>query len=156
MNQWTKHPVSLWDRFHQKIEPVTESGCWIWTGQANRYGAISIDGIMRRAHRVAWELYRGPILDGLEVCHSCDVGLCVNPSHLFLGTHKDNCDDRDRKGRNVNPAGSAHGRSKLTENDIEWIRLWGEYPHDQIAVFFGVTQQTISSIVRRETWKHVE
>lgn len=80
---------------------VTESGCWewqryrLWTG----YGRMTVDGRMTNAHRVAYELYVGPIPAGLLLCHKCDNPPCCNPEHLFPGTHQDNMDDARSKGR---------------------------------------------------------
>lgn len=84
--------------------------CWLWTSAqkgrpAFRYGAFSVTRGLSRgqaprsAHRIAWELTRGPIPHGLSVLHRCDVTLCVNPGHLFLGTQLDNMQDAARKGR---------------------------------------------------------
>ena len=98
----------LLERFEAKVQKG--EGCWTWLGarMANGYGAIGDvykGGKYRisRAHRVAYELYRGRIPAKKLVCHSCDNPLCVNPDHLFIGTHSDNLLDAYRKGRKVSP-----------------------------------------------------
>src|ERR1039458_1684911 len=94
---------TLWNRFHSKFQPVTESGCWIWMGAiaGGNYGSMRVTSTTTEsAHRVAWKLYKGPIPDGIFVCHTCDVMACVNPSHLWLGTHTQNMRDSMAKGRN--------------------------------------------------------
>lgn len=77
-------------------------GCWLWQGSISRlgYGEMRLDRNTKgKAHRVAWELENGPIPEGMEVCHSCDVRACVRVDHLFLGTHLDNMRDASAKGR---------------------------------------------------------
>jgi hypothetical protein len=80
---------------------VTKTGCWewqryrLWTG----YGRMTVDGRMTNAHRVAYELFIGPIPPGLIVCHRCDNPPCCNPEHLFTGTWQDNTNDAMAKGR---------------------------------------------------------
>lgn len=77
-------------------------GCWFWQGSTNGYGygQLCWQGKVRKAYRVAWELAWGmPPPAGLCVCHTCDVNLCVNPGHLWLGTHRQNMEDMQRKGR---------------------------------------------------------
>ena len=92
-------------RFNEKWEPVTESGCWIWTGARNPrgYGKMCIGPRASvkyiDAHRLSYMLHIGEIPDGHVVMHTCDNPSCVNPAHLKLGTQKDNLADRDAKGR---------------------------------------------------------
>jgi len=78
------------------------SDCIIWQGALwaqGRYGMDVINGCSMGAHRAAWIRKFGEIPKGLLVCHKCDNGLCVNPDHLFLGTHQDNMEDGKSKGR---------------------------------------------------------
>jgi len=91
-------PQSFW------AEVEKTDGCWLWRAalSTNGYGQTSRDGVQIRAHRLAWELERGPIPVGLLVLHRCDVPTCVNPDHLFLGTNKDNSRDMAAKGRDGN------------------------------------------------------
>lgn len=88
------------ERFFSKVEK-TET-CWNWTackrGKAG-YGAINVNGKVKDAHRLSYELHKGEIPEGLMVLHTCDNRLCVNPEHLFLGTAKDNWHDGFNKGR---------------------------------------------------------
>ena len=85
-------------RFWAKVNK--SGGCWIWTAQnVNGYGRIRINKKLILAHRFVWEMVNGLIPKDLDVLHSCDNPSCVNPKHLWVGTHQDNMDDRDKKGR---------------------------------------------------------
>jgi hypothetical protein len=155
---------SIVTRFWKRVNidgPVhPEHGqCWEWTGIiVARYGQISLGhpstpGSKRwKSHRFSWELHHGPIPDGLRVCHRCDNTLCVNPSHLFLGTQKQNVHDAIRKGRR-----NAFGRQKLHPDDIPVIRAQvarGIRQRD-IAQAFGIAPNTVSQIASGKTWGHV-
>jgi hypothetical protein len=102
-----------------------ENGCIVWTrGKFNfGHGAIKVDGRLRKAHRVSWEIANGrPVPVGLSICHHCDNPACVNVYHLFLGTLADNNRDRDTKGRTAHQCGEAHGMCKLSDADVSAIR----------------------------------
>jgi hypothetical protein len=89
-------------RFEAFYIPVTESGCWLWIGGVSSWAErpyIRIAGKKVGAARAAWMKYKGNIPAGLFVLHRCDVGCCVNPNHLFLGTQLDNMRDSSNKGR---------------------------------------------------------
>jgi hypothetical protein len=97
-------PPGTIDRFWEKVLKTTD--CWIWTGARNRkgYGRFSVRVGERiknyRAHRFAWEMAHGEAPPtNRELCHTCDVRECVKPSHLFIGTHGENMEDAQRKGR---------------------------------------------------------
>lgn len=91
-------------RFWSKVDippvPRHENLCWEWRGStAKGYGQIKVAGAVLRSHRIAYEMFYGPLPDGVEVRHSCDNPLCVNPGHLATGTHQDNMDDKRERGR---------------------------------------------------------
>lgn len=158
--------VPFTERFERSYIPEPNSGCWLWYGRprgSNDYGSINRDGKPIAAHRASWELVNGAVPNGLFVLHECDNSSCVNPEHLFLGTHQDNSDDKVFKGRHSrgaahsaakkNPArGVANGNSKLTESDVLAIRALN-ISQRKIAAMYGVTQSLISNIKRREIWK---
>lgn len=92
----------LEERLDNSTIPVTESGCWLWDGYCmpNGYGVVRDDERTKiLAHRASYAVHNGPIPKGMNVCHSCDVPSCVNPSHLWVGTQADNLDDMTKKGR---------------------------------------------------------
>ena len=106
------------------------------------YGRRRYKGRMTLAHRVAWMESRGDIPDGLCVLHKCDNPPCINPDHLFLGTHNDNMYDMARKER--------HGNCKLTREQVAEIRkryAEGGINQYQLADMYGVHQSKISDIV---------
>lgn len=150
---WPQGPAE--DRFWSKVEKTDT--CWEWTAATmHGYGVFGVgDNRYQRAHRFSWEMHFGPIENGLWVLHKCDNPLCVRPDHLFLGTHQDNMNDAQRKGRNAH--GERAGGARLTEGDIRRIRQLAEngMSHTAIAHEFGVHQPHISKILRGEIWKHV-
>lgn len=163
----------FWERVHKT------ASCWLWMGE------VGIDGYGRfrpwRAHRVAWQLTRGPIPPGMFVCHACDAGcppgeiayrLCVNPGHLFLGTHNENMADMVAKGRSNAgdrhgmrtqphraPRGERQGRHKLTEAQVRTIfarAIAGKESLRHIAAEYGVAPTLISKIKLGQKWAHLE
>lgn len=149
-----KRPVE--ERIREKfvVDPVT--GCWVWKGaKLNGYGRIWADGKNVLAHRLCYELHTGSkVPEGLCVCHHCDNSLCVNPDHLFLGTHQNNMDDRNRKGRQARQKGENNGRAKLSEELA--LQILSD-PRNQglIAREYGVSRQLVSRIKRQERWSHL-
>ncbi len=91
--------VAVYLRSFSTVDAKT--GCWLWQRGLDRYGyaRLTVAYKYRRAHRLAWLLFVGPIPKGLYVLHTCDVRHCINPQHLFLGTNLDNIRDMERKGR---------------------------------------------------------
>ena len=89
------------ERRLQNYIPEPNSGCWLWAGRlcGGGYGSLKVDGRRCQAHRASWEFHIGPIPAGLLACHKCDNPPCINPSHIFLGTHRDNLRDMVAKGR---------------------------------------------------------
>lgn len=146
------------EKFLAKVCPDRASGCWLWQGlvRADGYGYLFFAGAQRRAHRVAWMLFRGEIGSGLAVCHKCDVRACVNPEHLFLGTPDDNAQDMVAKGRTLR--GEEHISAKLTAEQVSRIKtmLAEDRMHvSEIARQFGVAYTTIQAIKTGKTWRHV-
>jgi hypothetical protein len=145
-------------RFWAKVEVKNSDDCWLWTGcKVSGYGCFRANGKASRASRVSWEIANGLIPPGMVVCHRCDNPACVNPAHLFLGSHADNVADKMRKGRGRWKVhhGEQHGMHVLSESDVLEIRRLfdGEYgTQAKLARRFGVSKMQISRIVRRERW----
>ncbi len=151
-----KFVSTLEERFLQKVEKI-EHGCWIWKASKNSRGYGSINSGTRGtcgAHRISFELFKGPIPHGLCVLHRCDVRACVNPDHLFIGDHKANTADMISKGRAIFVNGERHGKSKLTESQVRKIRA-DNRPMIKIAKEYRIAQPNVWAIKHRKLWKHV-
>lgn len=153
-----RRPVT--EVFLKKSFPEPNTGCWLWSGQTTRngYGVISYNGKSESVHRFVYKFYIGKFDESLHVLHRCDVRCCVNPDHLFLGTHQENMIDRNSKGRCAILLGEVNGNSKLTADQVLLIRRlydYGDHRMRDLAVTFGVSQRLIFNIIHRKTWKHI-
>jgi hypothetical protein len=146
----------LGKNYHIKSRPITyridENGCWICTSHKPNCrgypkGSFFISHIM-------YEKYKGDIPEGMSVLHKCDVRMCINPEHLWLGTIVDNNMDRHKKGRDAIVAGELNGNAKLTEQDVIEIRN-SDKSIKELCIQFNVDGPAIYKIIKRINWKHI-
>ena len=122
------------------------------------YKQIKIDNKSCLAHRYSYRYHCGPIPNGLLVCHHCDNPSCVNPNHLFLGTHRDNMDDMTKKNRYARHPGEQNGSSKLTDDQVREIRakhIFRVYTYQMLADEYNMSRDSIQKIVKRKIWRHL-
>jgi hypothetical protein len=178
------------DRFWSKVAKRGPDDCWEWTAGRfdelrNNYGAFKVKGRNLRSHRVAFFIASNTDPGELLVCHTCDNPPCCNPSHLFLGTTRDNADDCGAKGRHNPRSGDEHGLrlhpEAVQRGQEHWAKrnpekaaaVWNvrlnpelvrairrEYEQDgqsqiEIGKKYGVHSETVGRIIRRRSWKHV-
>ena len=151
------HPKQI-ERFWNKVNKHTNNDCWLWTGanNGNGYGLVSLFHTMYLAHRISWELSNGLIPEGGLVLHKCNVRLCVNPSHLYIGNYSDNTNDIYKSNRQADQRG-ARGGSKLKECDVIEIRKLrqGGMAYPKIAKIYKVHRATIRSACIKKTWAYL-
>lgn len=141
---------------------VAENGCLEWQGATDgKYGLVQLHKLVR-THRTMWEYHNGPIPPGMLICHKCDNPICMEITHLFMGTAQDNTDDMMRKGRHgcgrgerPSVTGSKHPRAKLNEEQIIAIRNDTRFAW-QIAKDYNVSRSTISHVKNNYHWTHVQ
>jgi hypothetical protein len=158
------------DRFFNYVEFIPFSDCWYWLGAlvGGGYGVItlSVDETSKRtkwgkapirlAHRFSYELHNGEIIKGQFVLHKCDTPSCDNPRHLFLGTQKENMQDKIKKGRQAFVQGAYHPSAKLNEKEVKQIwELKGKLSQSKIAEKFNTTQTTVSGIHIGKAWNYI-
>lgn len=152
-NQWSG--LSDKERFLQKVLGGATSrsvdGCWLWLAAVDKdgYGTFRLNGRKQRANRASYILFVGPIPDQKIVCHFCDNPQCVNPDHLWIGSHADNIRDRDDKNRTSK--GERHYNAKLNALDV-WLVRNLDLSYSKIASFFGISKGHVSNIKKNRKW----
>jgi hypothetical protein len=156
-------------RFNMSYKKDEHSGCWIWQGKSKSgssklYGRIKVNKKNVPAHRFSWEIHNNQeVPEKMFVLHKCDNPGCVNPDHLFVGTHQDNMNDKVLKNRQAKGSdfknrkaaiGSKNGLSKLTEKQAMEIYL-DERPQRIISKDYEVTQTVVHNIKSQKTWRHI-
>lgn len=154
------------ERFEAKFIPEPNCGCWIWTASLHRdgYGQLMLTISPGRkqivkANRLSWRLYRGEVPDALDVLHTCDQRWCVNPEHLYLGTHPENMADMVRRGR-ASRSGPGQGIgmaltwTRLTDEAVREIRADIRL-HRVIAADYGVKREYVTMIKGGRKRRHV-
>lgn len=140
-------------RFWARVAKGASEECWPWlAGTTSKgYGSLKRNTETCQAHRVAYELVYGTFTETLYVLHECDNRICVNPGHLFLGTHLDNMRDMSEKGRAPRSPGEANGNVKLKDEEVVRIRALyatGMFTQKDLGRRFNVSQSYISVLVR--------
>lgn len=141
------HPSDDEEYFFKRSIPEPNSGCWIWQGtlSAKGYGVYTANKKQRGAHRGSYEAGFGHIPEGMYVCHKCDVRCCVNPDHLFVGSHADNMKDMAIKLRQ---------NRKLTGEQVLEIKS-SNLSGRELAKKFGVKPHAIYGIRQGKRWKYI-
>ncbi len=147
--------------FIQRNIVIDSEGCWNWVKRLsfgygevhrNKYGQIYK---CTKAHQLSYKIYKGEYEKGLSICHTCHNRCCVNPSHLYAGTHKENMQDMIRAGRKACTKGENSGVSKLTWKDVKEIRdllRGGPFLQKEIAELYNVYPTNITKIKKGTRW----
>lgn len=141
--------------FNKKYTLV-ESGCWQWRASKNRngYGNFGYKNKTQLAHRVSYQIFIGDIEQDMDILHTCDNPSCVNPFHLFKGTHFDNMRDMVNKGRRKSTKGEAAPSSKLTAVQVRYIRRYAHKKHWRFFTEkFNICQSSFYGIKNGVSWK---
>ena len=147
---------SIEERFWEKVGIKSDNECWEWLSgkYPNGYGQFKERSYkVVPAHRISYKIIYGNIPEEICVCHKCDNHGCVNPNHLFLGTHADNMKDSSNKGR-IN--GENHKQHKLSLDEVKEIRKIyqsGKFSQQYIADMHGISQSVVSLIIRNVDWR---
>ncbi len=165
-----KNYIPLEVRLYSKVYNFTRNSCWeMKPPKHNRYPIIRMDNKDVRASRISWELHNKKKFPKGKFClHKCDNTKCINPDHLFIGTHKQNMRDMIKKGRDRKdaPIGERCAQHvlkefqviqirKILKNINSSIRGSDSRVHKILAKEYKVSTHTIYNIHKGITWKHL-
>lgn len=152
-----RDPARFVEAFWEKVDKRGPDECWLWKGAKQRagYGHFRTpEGKTITSSRFAWVLANGAIPDGMHALHRCDNRACVNPAHIFLGSHTQNMADCKAKGRHTK--GEQTKRNKITERQArDVLAQKGRAKADELAHTLGVTPGAIHAIWRGDAWSHI-
>lgn len=154
--EWRRNvKPTLTDRFLRGFDRIP-GGCWIWRGNrtVSGYGRLGKSPRVLM-HRFSYEHYVGPIPEGMDILHHCDVRPCVNPKHLYAGTDADNVRDKVLRGRHVK--GEKAASAKLTLSGVSEIRRRyraGVRGHGctVLGKKFGISNVAVHKIISGRSW----
>jgi hypothetical protein len=168
MSRFPPPAVRFWACVDKTPGHGPKGECWLFVGAPTQvYGRIVVDGKQVTTHRFSYELHNGPIPEGEGyhgtcVLHECDTPRCVNPDHLFLGSNKENVEDRNSKGRqyggrrqSLASRGERHPQAKLSEKAVRSILADRRHPRE-IAAQWGIHETTVYNIKSGYRWPHVD
>lgn len=153
-----QHLLSRDQYFMTFFEINAVSGCWEWLGKKRGgYGMFSADHKNHLAHRLMYVKYNGNIPENKNVCHKCDNPSCVNPQHLWLGTHQENMTDMITKKRDKKSYGSANHLATITEKEAREIKIKHKEGMNmrEIHRALNISYRVIQHICAGESWKHI-
>lgn len=163
--RWRKHgdptinpndPIPLDILFWSKVDRSDLHGCHPWTAFLDKkgYGRFTHNRKTYSAARLAYQLHYGVDPGDKHVCHTCDYPRCCNPAHLWLGTNRENIDDRVAKGRSADSSGEKSGNAKMTYATVaEMRRLRSEgWPQKDLAERYGIARSRVSEICAGKVW----
>jgi hypothetical protein len=146
------------EKFLARVNKSNPEGCWLWQGRRvgpMQYAGFYVAGTVRIAHRWLYQILHGPLHRKTLVCHKCDNPACVNPDHMFLGSHKDNSHDSLRKARGANGVTQF---ALIQHHVVRTIRAWREtkkLTYRALGQAFGIGHATARFICIRKTYYHV-
>jgi hypothetical protein len=151
-----KHSNTLEEYWEQRVKKSPDNSCWKFATKGDKDGYPQIQGSkvckkanVARAHQLSYLLFRGPIPDGMFVCHKCDNPWCVNPEHLFLGSPNDNVQDMMIKGRYKHPT-LTHQIGKLSKKQKREIINSRDMTALQLAKKYNISWSRVYQIWRDE------
>jgi len=155
--------IGLEKRFWKYTDRRSSSECWNWTGPLlnSGYSQLGVGSesngtrAVRMGHRISWLIHFGEVPEEKMVLHKCDNRKCVNPNHLYLGTHKENM--QDAYNRMTMSRGEQHHNAKLTKEKV--IELRNRYADGEsirsLSRSFKLDRATVKAAAIRKTWRQV-